>query len=320
MDGLLLFYLYNVSYHVLPQKTITLPAGTHTMKQGGMRMSKRFGIIGGDRRQAELARLLRQDGHQVVTCGLREWRPEEEDTLDRAAEQEVVILPLPLCRGEGVLNCREDPVTTVELFRKLAPWQTVLAGQVLPDQRREAETLGLRVIDYFTREELKVANAAATAEAALQVAMEQSDRLLLGGNCLVLGFGRIGRLLAFRLRGLGALVTAAARKPEDLAWIRAYGCEALEIGKLDGHLSCFRAVFSTVPSLVLDEGLLAQLPEDCLCVDLASTPGIDLAAAERRGMPQVRARSLPGRLVPRAAAEIIRDTVYHILEERGDLV
>ena len=66
--------------------------------------------------------------------------------------------------------------------------------------------------------------------------------------------------------------------------------------------------------------LLAQLPEDCLCVDLASTPGIDLAAAERRGMPQVWARSLPGRLVPRAAAEIIRDTVYHILEERGDLV
>lgn len=231
-----------------------------------------------------------------------------------------MILPLPLCRGEGVLNCREDPVTTAELFRKLAPWQTVLAGQVLPDQRREAETLGLQVIDYFTREELKVANASATAEAALQVAMEQSDRLLLGGNCLVLGFGRIGRLLAFRLRGLGALVTAAARKPEDLAWIRAYGCEALEIGKLDGHLSRFRAVFSTVPSLVLDEGLLAQLPEDCLCVDLASTPGIDLAAAERRGMPQVWARSLPGRLVPRAAAEIIRDTVYHILEERGDLV
>ena len=283
-------------------------------------MNKRFGVIGGDRRQAELARLLRRDGHRVVTYGLQEWKPGGEATLDQAAGQEIVVLPLPLCRGEQVLNCREDPVTTAELFRKLAPWQTVLAGQVPPEQRREAESLGLQVVDYFTREELKVANAAATAEAAIQVAMEQSDQLLLGGKCLVLGFGRIGRLLAFRLRGLGALVTAAARKPEDLAWIRAYGCEALEIGKLDGHLSRFRAVFSTVPSLVLDEGLLAQLPEDCLCVDLASTPGIDLAAAERRGMPQVWARSLPGRLVPRAAAEIIRDTVYQILEERGDLV
>lgn len=142
-------------------------------------MSKRFGIIGGDRRQAELARLLRQDGHRVVTYGLREWKAGGEGTMDQAAEQETVILPLPLCRGEGVLNCREDPLTTAELFRKLAPWQTILAGQVLPDQRREAETLGLQVIDYFTREELKVANAAATAEAALQVAMERSDRLLL---------------------------------------------------------------------------------------------------------------------------------------------
>ena len=66
--------------------------------------------------------------------------------------------------------------------------------------------------------------------------------------------------------------------------------------------------------------LLEQLPENCLCVDLASVQGIDLAAAERRGMPQVWARSLPGRLVPLAAAEIIRDTVYQILEERGDLV
>ena len=190
-------------------------------------MNKRFGVIGGDRRQAELARLLRRDGHRVVTYGLQEWKPGGEATLDQAAGQEIVVLPLPLCRGEQVLNCREDPVTTAELFRKLAPWQTVLAGQVPPEQRREAESLGLQVVDYFTREELKVANAAATAEAAIQVAMEQSDQLLLGGKCLVLGFGRIGRLLAFRLRGLGALVTAAARKPEDLAWIRAYGCEAL---------------------------------------------------------------------------------------------
>ena len=62
-------------------------------------MSKRFGIIGGDRRQAELACLLRQDGHRVVTYGLREWKAGGEGTMDQAAEQETVILPLPLCRG-----------------------------------------------------------------------------------------------------------------------------------------------------------------------------------------------------------------------------
>ena len=150
--------------------------------------------------------------------------------------------------------------------------------------------------------------------------MDKLDRTLLGMDCLVLGFGRIGKLLCNRLHGLGVRVTAAARRPSDLAWIRAYGWRALDTYNLDGQLSDFGVVFNTIPSLVLEGPLLAQLPQECLCVDLASVQGIDLAAAERRGMPQVWARSLPGRLVPLAAAEIIRDTVYQILEERGDLV
>ena len=54
-------------------------------------------------------------------------------------------------------------------------------------------------------------------------------------------------------------------------------------------------------------------------MDLASVPGIDLAAAESLGLPHVWARSLPGRLVPRTAAAVIRDAVNYILEERGDL-
>ena len=172
----------------------------------------------------------------------------------------------------------------------------------------------------FQREELTVANAAATAESALQIAMEHLDRTLLGMECLVLGFGRIGKLLAYRLHGLGAHVTVTARKPADLAWIRAYGWQALETGRLDGALCDFGAVFNTVPSPVLGHLLLAQLPKGCLCVELASVQGIDLAAAEELGLPHVWARSLPGRMVPAAAAVAIRDAVDYILKERGDPV
>ena len=185
------------------------------------------------------------------------------------------------------------------LFRRLSPAQRVLAGQVKPQQRREAADRGLVLEDYFLREELTVANAAATAEGAIQVAMERLDETLLGMECLVVGFGRIGKLLCHRLHGLGARVSAAARRPADLAWIRAYGWRALETGKLDGALSGFGAVFNTVPSPVLGRALLEQLPAGCLCVDLASVHGIDLAAAESLGLPNVWARSLPGRKPPR---------------------
>ncbi len=282
-------------------------------------MEKTFGLIGGDRRQAELSRLLAADGNTVYTYGLNAWKPAGTESLDRAAGADAVVLPLPLCKGDGVLNCEEGPMPTVDLFRRLRPAQRVLAGQVKPQQHREAADRGLVLEDYFLREELTVANAAATAEGAVQVAMERLDETLLGMECLVLGFGRIGKLLCHRLHGLGARVSAAARRPADLAWIRAYGWRALETGKLDGKLAGFRAVFNTVPSPVLGRALLEQLPAGCLCVDLASVQGIDLAAAERLGLPNVWARSLPGRLLPRTAAAVIRDAVYYILlEERGD--
>lgn len=283
-------------------------------------MKKTFGVIGGDRRQAELARLLAADGHTVCTYGLEGWKPGGEGTLDHAAEAGTVILPLPLCKGDGVLNCEEGPVPTSDLFRRLRPDQLVLAGQVKAAQRWEARDCGLTLVDYFQREELTVANAAATAEAAVQVAMEQMDRTLLGMECLVLGFGRIGKLLSNRLHGLGARVTATARKPGDLAWIRAYGWRALETQDLDGNLAPFGVVFNTIPSLILNGPLLEQLPEDCVCIDLASIQGIDQTAAEKVGLRSVWARSLPGRLVPRTAAAVIRDAVYYILEEQGEPV
>lgn len=278
-------------------------------------MKKTFGVIGGDRRQAELARLLAADGNTVLTYGLERWKPGGVVLLDQAAVADVVILPLPLCKGDGVLNCEEGPVPTLDLFRRLRPEQKILAGQVRPPQRREADACGLTIEDYFLREELTVANAAATAEAAIQVAMEKLDRTILGMNCLVLGFGRIGKLLSYRLHGLGAHVTASARAPKDLAWIHAYGWKAVETSHLDGELGDIGVVFNTVPSRVLDESLLAQLPKECLCIDLASQQGIDLAAAERLGLENIWAKSLPGRFVPCTAAAVIRNAINYILLE-----
>ena len=222
-------------------------------------MNKTFGVIGGDRRQAELARLLAEEGRTVWTSGVAGC----PDLPAQAAAADVVILPLPLCREDGILNSETEDLPTSALFRRFSPGQLLLAGQVRPAQQIEAENCGLTLVDYFQREELTVANAAATAESALQIAMEHLDRTLLGMECLV---------------------------------------------------------FNTVPSPVLGHLLLAQLPKGCLCVELASVQGIDLAAAEELGLPHVWARSLPGRMVPAAAAVAIRDAVDYILKERGDPV
>ena len=54
-------------------------------------MEKTFGLIGGDRRQAELSRLLAADGNAVHTYGLSAWKPAGAGSLERAAGADVIV-------------------------------------------------------------------------------------------------------------------------------------------------------------------------------------------------------------------------------------
>lgn len=274
-----------------------------------------FGVIGGDRRQEELLRLLRSDGYTAAAYGVAgEWN------WGDAVSAEVVILPLPLCREGDTLNVEGERRGCGALFRGLRRNQLLLAGQVKPAQAALASELGLQLIDYFQREELTVANAAATAEGTVQVLLEHMERSLLGSRCLILGYGRIGKLLSHLLTAMGARVTVAARHPESLAWARAYACDVVELERVDEILADVDIVVNTIPASVFGEAQLKKLKPECLCVDVASVQGIDLPTAETLGRHCVWARGLPGKLMPQTAGAIVRDTVYTILKERGVLI
>lgn len=161
--------------------------------------------------------------------------------------------------------------------------------------------------------------AVPTAEGALAAAMAATDRTLQDARCLVIGFGRIGKLLAHRLRGLAAQTAVSARRYEDLAWIKALGYAPLRTDRLAGSLRPFHVIFNTVPALILDRKLLEEVRPDCVVIDVASAPGgVDFAAARELGVTALQELALPGRVAPLTAAKAVRDAIHHILEERGE--
>jgi len=83
-----------------------------------------------------------------------------------------------------------------------------------------AKDNNIEPIDYFKREEMQILNAIPTAEGAIQVAMQETNVTLHGSDTMVLGFGRIGKSIAKLLKALDSNVHVAARKYEDLAWIK----------------------------------------------------------------------------------------------------
>ena len=166
---------------------------------------------------------------------------------------------------------------------------------------------------YARREEYQIAIARLTAEGA--IALLRPETGLSGAHILLLGYGRIARLLARELQKAGALVTAAARSGEQRAWAESEGIEALPLdalsGALSGALDRFDVISGTIPAPVLTEPLLALVRKDALLLELASAPGgIDAAAAHERGLRYIRAPGLPAKYAPERAAVILRDAVY----------
>ena len=276
-------------------------------------MEKTFGVAGGGSRGAELVRLLRRDGYSVSAYGV--GAADDAGALENALGADVVILPVPLFAPDGTLNCPGAGLPEPELLAKFRPGQRVFAGLIPPETMRRARDAGVSMSDYMAHEPMAIANAAATADAALCLTVQETRETLAGKRCLVLGFGRIGKLLCCRLQGAGATVTAAARNPDDRAWICAFGWTALDASALAGRLGGFRIAYNTIPVPILDAELLRELPPDCFVMDLASKAGVDMEAASALGLAAVWARGLPGRVVPRGAAAILRDTALSLLKE-----
>ena len=288
-------------------------------------MKKSFYIAGGDLRSVYLAKSLIKEGHEVKVFALEGTNlPENAEYIEKTEEFEkakIVILPLPCSDGEGFLKTAfsKERIKLSEIVEHLQKG-SVLMGGLLPEEIVSmAEKRGVSVCDYYFREEFAVRNAALTAEAAAATLMEMLTESISAVPVLVLGHGRIGRLLSAILKALDAKVTVAARRFSELAWIRSEGMTPLEFRLLDEEIGKFKVVFNTVPAPVLTKEKLVLMDKNALIIDLASEPcGTDFAAAEELGITAKKALGLPGKFAPKTAGEILKETVLNVLSEKED--
>ena len=285
----------------------------------------KFAIIGGDLRIVKLAEMLAKDENQIYVYGLEKAEDLKNkpniiqcDTIKKAIQDvEIVIGPIPFSSDGNTINytfC--DKEITIREMMHVINAKVLIAGGTTPEVYNMANDEYIEIIDIMKREELAVLNTIATAEGTIQIAIENTNKILHGSEVLILGFGRIGKVLARKLAGLSAKVTCAARKDEDLAWIQAYGHKATNINSIGQNLSEFDVIINTVPHMILTEERLVNVKPECLLIDLASNPGgIDKKAVKDRNLKFIWALSLPGKVAPTTSAEFIKETIYNIIKE-----
>lgn len=282
---------------------------------------ERFGIIGGDKRQLETGISIQKDGYNVNICGFENANfivnNLKQDTLYNVINNsDGIILPLPITRDGKTINApfSSNEISLNNEFFDLIKNKKVFCGMAETLFKYNLQYNNNNIYDYFAREEFAVENAVPTAEGAIEIAMREYNGTINGSKCLITGYGRIGKVLAHLLKGLGAVVTVSARKKEDEAWITLQGYKFAKTSSLpEEH---FDIIFNTIPSIVFDARTLAKTAINSILIDLASAPyGVDYNSAERLGINTIKALSLPGKVAPKTAGEIIKNTIYNIIEE-----
>ena len=268
----------------------------------------RLAILGGDKRQHILCNLLENEGYTVAKVP--------------SYNNEIVIGPIP-CSKDGVTLFQETtdtPIAIEELFRKMNEngCRLFIAGAIKENVREMAEENSIEAIDLMDLDEVAIMNAVPTAEGAIAAAMENSDITLCGSRCLVLGYGRCGKILAHMLKGMGAIVSVEARSAVDEAFIKCLGLDFVALDTLKSRLNEFDFIFNSVPTMLLDRSALQYLNPNCLVIDIASVPGgADFIAAKEMGIQALNLPGLPGKVAPKSAALILKDAIIKLLIQRG---
>jgi len=285
--------------------------------------NKKIGIFGGDKRQVYMALSLLDKDYSVYTYRLfnqiKHKNHIEVCGLDELMKNcRILIGPIPLTKdlvtiSDGTVCGSEN--TIIHLLNK----DHMLFGGMIPsDIIKVCDKKGVFCYDLMKSDKIAVLNAIATAEGAIMEAIRISDRNLHQSRCLVLGYGRCGKVIADKLKGLNANTTIAARNEDALAYASAAGFSTIKLCDIKALLPCCQYIFNTIPALVLDQECLKLVSEDVVIIDIASAPGgIDYEYALNHGINAKLCLGIPGKVAPRASADILVTEIEALIKERS---
>ncbi len=259
-------------------------------------------FIGGDVRSRIAAVRLKENGFLVETLGLYKG---EKGIIE---DSDALIFPVPTTRDKRTVFApfAEEEIVLEKIEKRILQDQLLLTCNYKFQNNI--------CIDYGKSDGFALLNAVPTAEAAISIAIENTDFTLWQSNVLIIGFGRVGKILADRLYKMGANVTVTARKQADFGLADALNYKFIHTNEIAHHLGKYSVIFNTLDFTVIDENSMKKCSAPLL-IDLSSKGGFDPLLAEREGKKAIVAPGLPGKTAPVTAGNILAKTVIDILQE-----
>ena len=210
-------------------------------------MSYNFFIIGGDKRILYLAEMFSDENNNVKILGFdklfengqlfeNEYLKKANST-DEIKNEDIIISSIPLSiDGENIYAPFSNEKIKLDVLKN----KKFIAGKI-PEK-----LYSKGCFDILKDEEFTMLNTIPTAEGAIAKAIEETEITIEKSNCLILGFGRVGKILAYKLKRLDANVYAESRNEKTLAEIRAYGYNPVKFEEIGNKICRMDIIFNTI--------------------------------------------------------------------------
>ncbi|MBM7714664.1 dipicolinate synthase subunit DpsA [Siminovitchia sp. FSL H7-0308] len=282
-------------------------------------------IMGGDQRYVEVINQLASKGIDIFVAGFDQLifshSNIHNEKLDQVDFRRIDAILLPLggtnARGEVEAVYSEKSLNVSPDMLKKTPEHCIvytgISNEYLDRIVKQADRKLVRLMD---RHDVAILNSIPTAEAVLNIAIEETDYTIHGSHVMVLGFGRTGVTLARLFSAVGAQVSVAARKDADLARITEMGLRPVHFDHLADYIAKTDICINTIPQQILEAAILSKMNPAALIIDIASKPGgTDFAFAEKKGLKTIHALGLPGKTAPKTAGKIIGTILDRLLTQ-----
>lgn len=256
-------------------------------------------IIGGDRRMNTAKEELEQMGYFVDTLGLIE---NDDGKIENA---DVVLLPVPTTKDQKAIFCPQTKKQIPLEYINNAGKNTLVLSCGYDFKKPNC-------IDYLKLDDFCLLNAVPTAEGAIAEAIYDTPFCLWNSRVLVIGNGRVAKILTDRLVALKCKVTVSARKARDFAYLDALGIDYIHTNEVSHKAKDFDIIFNTIDVTLFKD---FENIKNCYLYDLSTKGCLDFEKINNRGIKAKKLPGIPGKIAPLTAGKIIAQTTNNLIGE-----
>lgn len=237
---------------------------------------------------------------------------EKYNTLEEALNKnDMIVTGVPISKDKKYIVANYTNLKIKLDFLQNLKNKILISGMIPDKYEKILKENKNYVIDLLKNEDYIIFNAKITVEGIIKYLIENTKTSLFNSKILVLGYGRIGKILCNVLKSFTENIYCVTYSKEETEIARANTINVILEEDLEKFLKNFEIIINTVPKIILDSKKLNMLYKEAFVLDVASKPGgIDQDFAQKNKINYMWKLGIPSEISPIECAQKIQNEIY----------